>query len=106
MSNVLFHGMQEQRTAKDGGVIHTHTFANGFTALVRYGEDCVYRCEVTKRADVHTLTVQFNTAVETGVSFGALFLVNLWLADVAALNSDGQKPLLSTEKEEVPWWDR
>lgn len=106
MSSVLFHGMQDQRPAEDGGVIHTHTFDNGFTALVRHGMDCVYRCDVTKRTDVHTLTVQFNTAVETGVSFGALFLVNLWLADVAALSEHGQKPMVPIENEEVPWWDR
>lgn len=106
MDSVLFVEMRDQHPAKDGGVIHTHTFDNGFTALVRYGVDCVYRCDVTKRTDAHTLTVQFNTAVETGVSFGALFLVNLWLADVAAMNAAGQKPFVPAETEEVPWWDR
>lgn len=106
MSSVLFHGMQDQRPRKKGGLIHTHTFANGFTALVVMNSYGVYKCDITKRNDAGSLVVQFKTAVDTDVTLAALFLVNMWLADVASLNSDGQKPLLPAEKEEVPWWDR
>lgn len=90
-------------------VLYTHMLDNGFQACVLEC-DKVYHCWLTKpMLDGETVRQQMTSVpgIPEVSDFSALYTVNFWLVQVAALDKFGRAP----EKENVydgpeKWWDR